>query len=284
MKLTPRFLWSKRSIAAALLCSAALWATWSAPHAAQSADTAAGARPSAGAGGLFELRVYNIKPDLWKGTLQFMENADRFQLAVGMKILGHFIDQVENKYIWMRSYPDEATRLRLFKDVYESEIWKSGELRKGIQSGIDGTAVYLTKPTRYSHLQYPPPPPTAKPGGSSPLVVEVTMSEIKPGMMDSWVKYMGEKVAPWEESVGVRVFAQLVPYTKVTGSANGGALAPVDNLHVAIRIFTDEATRARQAKALDEKRSSARLGSAADAGLEQARVYRAHPTSYSELQ
>lgn len=280
--LMQRFMSSKFIVAVALVCCAAAWVTLAPP-----AVQALGGLPaSADAGGFFELRVYTIKPDMWKGTLQFMENANRFQVGVGMNILGHFADQVENKYIWMRAYPDEATRLRRYKDVYESEVWKSGQLRQGIESGINGTEVYLSKPTKHSKLQYPPAPAAATALGSAKgaLVFEVTLSDIKPGMMDTWVKYMGEKVIPWEQSQGVRVFAELIPYVKVSGSTNGGTLTPVDNMYVAIRTFPDEATRQRQYQAMEDKKPSVKLGSPSDAGLEKSRVYRAHPTSYSQLQ
>lgn len=255
-------------------------------HSSQ-AEGPALAAPSAG--GMFELRVYTITPDLWDGTLQFMENVNRFQDSVGMKLIGHFTDRVENKYIWMRRYPNEATRLQLFRDVYESEVWKSGQLRpKDVKHGISGTEVYLARATKYSKLQYPPPPSaslgsTAKPSGKSPLIFEVILSEIKPGMMDTWVKYMGEKVIPWQEAQGVRVLAQLVPYARVRGQDNGGEITPENNVYVLIRIFPDEATFQRQSKMLENEQALAKLGSPTDAGFEKARVFRANPTSYSKL-
>jgi hypothetical protein len=243
-----------------------------------------------GGSGMFELRVYDVTPDLWDGTLRFMENVNRFQDSVGMKIVGHFSDRVENKYIWLRSYPDEAARLQLFKDVYESEVWKSGQLRpKDAKVGITGTEVYLARATRYSRLQYPPPASaglgsTSKPSGNSPLIFEVTLSQIKPGMMDSWVKYMGEKVIPWQEAQGVRVLAQLVPYVKLQGQTNGGVQTPEANTYVSIRIYPDEAARERQEASLREREPAAKLGSPFDAGFEKARVFRGNPTTYSKLQ
>ena len=256
-------------------------------HAAQAQGSAPA---SSGADGIFELRVYTIVPDLWEGTLQFMENVNRFQDSVGMKIVGHFTDRVENKYIWMRSYPTEAARLQLFRDVYESEVWKSGQLRpKDTKAGINGTEVYLARPTKYSKLQYPPPPSaslgsTVKPAGRSPLIFEVTLTEIKPGMMDAWVKYIGEKVIPWQEAQGVRALAQLVPYVRLQGQTNGGTQTPEANTFVSIRTYSDEATRQRQEAMLREREPAAKLGSPSDGGFVKARVFRGAPTTYSKLQ
>jgi hypothetical protein len=243
-------------------------------------------------GSMFELRVYTISPDTWDGTLQFMENVNRFQNSVNMKIVGHFTDKVANRYIWMRSYASEAARLQLFRDVYESETWKSGQLRpKDARAGITNTEVYLAKPTRYSKVQYPPPPSeslgsTVKPSAKSPLIFEVTLQQIRPGMMDTWVKYVGEKLVPFQESQGVRVFAQLVPYVKLAGQTNGGARTPEANVFASIRIYPDEAERQRQEAMLLQNEPGAKLGPAAQAGLmtEWTRVYRGNPTTYSKLQ
>ena len=151
--------------------------------------------------------------------------------------------------------------------------------------------MYLTKPTKYSKLQYPPPPSaslgsTVKPTGQSPLIFEVTLQQIRPDMMDTWAKYMGEKVVPFQEAQGVRVFAQLVPYVKLAGQTNGGARTPETNTFASVRIYPDEATRQRQQAILLEKEPGAKLGPPAEAGLkaEWTRVYRANPTTYSKLQ
>jgi hypothetical protein len=52
-----------------------------------------------------------------------MENVNRFQDSVGMKIVGHFTDRLENKYIWLRSYRDEAARLQ---SLMASSLERSG--------------------------------------------------------------------------------------------------------------------------------------------------------------
>jgi hypothetical protein len=295
MRLRQRFVVSKSIVGLAVGFGAVISTGLLAARAAIPISASQGQRPPAAASSadsMIELRVYTIAPDTWEGTLRFMENVNRFQDTVGMKIVGHFTDKVANRYIWMRSYPSEAVRLKLFTDVYESETWKSGQLRpKDAKVGITNTEVYLTKPTKYSKLQYPPPPSaslgsTVKPSGQSQLIFEVTLQQIRPDMMDTWVKYMGEKVVPFQEAQGVRVFAQLVPYVKLAGQTNGGARTPETNTFASVRIYPDEATRQRQQAILLEKEPAAKLGPPAEAGLkaEWTRVYRGNPTTYSKLQ
>jgi hypothetical protein len=191
-------------------------------------------------------------------------------------------------------------------------VWKSGKLRGGItETGLAGSTVYLATATRYSKLQYPyqPTPESATLGaeakelsklyalspdgqvpscgacGSNPFIFEVNLYDVKPGMMDTFVQYMGEKVFANQAKKGVRVFAQLVPYAKVANLSNGGTMIPEDNAFVAIRLFADEATRHKQEMALgDDKAAAAKAAEAAgQAGLSHI-VYSGHPSFYSQMQ
>lgn len=84
-------------------------------------DRPAGRMPA----GIFEVRVYTIAPGKLDTFARWMERADKFQESVGMRILGHFTAPEQNKYIWIRIYPDEPTRQQRFKAVYESAEWKT---------------------------------------------------------------------------------------------------------------------------------------------------------------
>ena len=45
---------------------------------------------------------------------------------MGMTILGSFVGQEEDDlYIWMRRFESEEARERLYKVVYESDVWKN---------------------------------------------------------------------------------------------------------------------------------------------------------------
>jgi hypothetical protein len=267
---------------------------------------------SKGDDGLFELRIYPLKQNLIANTFKFMNNVNEFQKVVGMNIVGHFPDQDAARYIWFRTYPNEATRDRLYRATYDSAVWKSGKLRGGLtETGLAGSTVYLAAPTKYSKLQYPykatPQSTTRSPEakelaklfasaadgevpscgrcGNNPFIFEVTVSDVKPGMMDTYVQYMGDKVFPRQEAKGIRVFAQLVPYAKVTNLSNGGTMIPENNTFVAIRLFADEAMRRKQEMAVgDDKEAAAKAAQAAGlAGLNSI-VYSGHPSFYSQMQ
>jgi hypothetical protein len=275
-------------------------------------EGAAPAYLSKGNSGLFELRIYPLKQNLIANTYKFMNNVNEFQKTVGMSIVGHFPDQDAARYIWFRTYPNETTRDQRYRATYDSALWKSGKLRGGItETGLAGSSVYLASATKYSKLQYPyqPTPESATKGaeakelakqyasspdgevpncgkcGSNPFIFEVNLYDVKPGMMDTFVQYMGEKVFAKQEAKGIRVFAQLVPYAKVTNLSNGGTMIPENNTFVAIRLFADEATRRKQEMAVgDDKEAAARAAQAAgQSGLNHI-VYSGHPSFYSQMQ
>jgi hypothetical protein len=267
---------------------------------------------SKGDNGLFELRIYPLKQNVIANTYKFMNNVNEFQKTVGMSIVGHFPDQDAARYIWFRTYPNEVTRDQRYRATYDSAVWKSGKLRGGItETGLAGSTVYLAAATKYSKLQHPykPTPESATVGaeakelaklyagspdgqvpncgkcGSNPFIFEVNLYDVKPGMMDTFVQYMGEKVFAKQEAKGIRVFAQLVPYAKVTNLSNGGTMIPESNTFVAIRLFADEVTRHKQEMSLgnDKEAAAKALEAAGQAGLNHI-VYSGHPSFYSQMQ
>ena len=267
---------------------------------------------SRGDNGFFEVRIYPLKQNLIGNTYKFMNNVNTFQKETGMNIIGHFPDQDAGKYIWMRNYPNQAALDQRYRATYDSAVWKSGKLRGGItETGLAGSNVFLATATKYSMLQSPyvAKPESAMPGkeakelaklyaasadgdvpacgrcGSNPFIFEVTLHEVKPGMMDSYVTHMGENVFRPQEAKGIRVFAQLVAYAKVTSLSNGGTFVPENGTFISIRLFADEATRRKQEMAVGEdKEAVAKAAQAAGrAGLNTI-VFSGHPSFYSQMQ
>lgn len=75
---------------------------------------------------LYELRQYKIKPGMRESWIKIMEEeVIPFQVAKGMVITGSFAGEDESEYIWMRRFKDEEERVRLYKDVYQSDHWKT---------------------------------------------------------------------------------------------------------------------------------------------------------------
>lgn len=76
---------------------------------------------------LFELRQYRTRPGQREAWVKCMEEEIiPFQVSKGMVIVGSFIGEEEDDlYIWIRRFENEEERKRLYKDVYESDYWKS---------------------------------------------------------------------------------------------------------------------------------------------------------------
>jgi len=234
--------------------------------------------------GIFEVRVYTITPGKLDTFVRWMERADKFQDSVGMRILGHFTVPEQNKYVWIRMYPDETTRQQRFKAVYESAEWKT-KFTDAREAGFEGSEVFLTRPAKYSTLQYKDAAngrlPT--PAGGAKSEYEFRFYDIKPGMLDTFVRYMGEKMIPWQEShpTRQRVVAQLVPYGRIIK----GTVEPETGTYLWVRTFKDQASRKEQYKIYEDRAGFASVGSAGDAGFAKVRaILFGNPTSFSKLQ
>jgi hypothetical protein len=49
-----------------------------------------------------------------------------FQVSKGVVVIGSFCaEQESDLYIWIRRFDNEEARVKLYKDVYESDTWKN---------------------------------------------------------------------------------------------------------------------------------------------------------------
>jgi len=234
--------------------------------------------------GIVEVRVYTITPGKLERFARWMERADKFQDSVGMRILGHFTVPEQNKYVWIRIYPDEATRQQRFKAVYESAEWRT-KFTDAREAGVEGAEVFLTRPAKYSTLQYKDAARgrLPAPAGGAKSEYEFRFYDIKPGMLDTFVGYMGEKMIPWQEShpTKQRIVAQLVPYGRIIK----GTVEPETGTYLWVRTFRDQASRKEQYKIYEDKAGFASVGSAGEAGFAKVRaILFGNPTSFSKLQ
>jgi hypothetical protein len=259
------------------LCLLTLIAAVSAFPAAQSGN-------AADAHGIFEVRVYTIAAGSMGPFVKWMEGVTRWQESVGMHIVGQFAAPDQNRYVWIRKYADEGARKKLFAAVYES----GGMKTFGAPPGYEGGDVFLARAAKYSKLQFDAAAPGSMPAprtGSGPVIYETRIYDIKPGTGDTFARYMGERMIPWQESAWkARILAQLVPYARVEGTAGGGKITPEDRTYIWIRTFADEATRVEQYKMYQDP-AFAKVGPPAEAGFEKARIIiRANPTAFSKAQ
>jgi hypothetical protein len=75
----------------------------------------------------YELRQYKVLPgklDEWVRIME--EEIIPFQVSKGMVICGSFRGETdESVYVWIRRFESEEQRVALYKEVYESDYWKT---------------------------------------------------------------------------------------------------------------------------------------------------------------
>ena len=105
---------------------------------------------------LFELRQYRMRPGQRDKWVSFAETEIiPFQTAKGMKIIGSWVGEEDTElFVWIRQFENEAERERLYKDVYESDHWKTN-VAPHIPELIDREQTNVTRmnPTPRSALQ-----------------------------------------------------------------------------------------------------------------------------------
>ena len=74
---------------------------------------------------LFELRQDRTRPGQRESGALVDEVIAPFQRSKGMTILGTYIgEQEDDLFVWVRQFESEEDRVRLYKEVYESNEWK----------------------------------------------------------------------------------------------------------------------------------------------------------------
>lgn len=75
----------------------------------------------------FELRQYKPHPGKLAEWVKFMEEEIiPFQVSKGMVICGSYQGETdESVYVWIRRFDSEEQRVQQYKDVYESDYWKT---------------------------------------------------------------------------------------------------------------------------------------------------------------
>ncbi len=264
----------RRCLVGVVLAGVAAVAAWSGAAVGTAQD----------AGGFFEVRVYNIAAGKMDDFIKWMDVVTKWQETVGMDILGQFSASKQNKYVWIRQYPNEATRQKRFVAVYDS----GGMRQFGAPPGYEGGDVYLAHTVKQSKLQYPAVSSALThktSGGAGPVIYEFRIYDVKPGTGEGFAAFMGEKMVPWQQrAYSVDVFAQLLPFAKVAGGAGGGKVETENRTYIWVRAFDDEKMQVEKYKMYQDPAFRS-VGSPADAGFEKARVIiLANPTRFSKLQ
>ncbi|HZT89981.1 MAG TPA: NIPSNAP family protein [Stellaceae bacterium] len=104
----------------------------------------------------YELRQYKVRPGKMDEWVRIMEQEIiPFQVSKGMVICGSFRGETDDSvYIWLRRFESEAQREALYKEVYESEFWKT-TIAPRVGDYLDRAAMVITRivPTEKSTVR-----------------------------------------------------------------------------------------------------------------------------------
>ena len=104
----------------------------------------------------YELRQYKVLPGKMDGWIEIMEKEIiPFQISKGMVITGSFRGETDDSvYVWTRRFESETQREKLYKDVYESDFWKT-KIAPRVPEYLDRSAIQVTRivPTPKSMVQ-----------------------------------------------------------------------------------------------------------------------------------
>ena|SRR6185437_16819969 len=94
----------------------------------------------------YELRQYKVLPGKMDEWVRIMEQEIiPFQISKGMVITGSFRGEKDDSvYVWMRRFDSEAQREALYKEVYESDFWKT-QIAPRVPSCLDRSAIVVTR-------------------------------------------------------------------------------------------------------------------------------------------
>jgi hypothetical protein len=94
----------------------------------------------------FELREYRIKDGKRERWVQLMEEKIiPFQVSKGMVAVASFVALDEpDLYVWIRRFENEEEAERLYKEVYESDYWKT-EIKPAADDMLDRDRMRITR-------------------------------------------------------------------------------------------------------------------------------------------
>jgi hypothetical protein len=104
----------------------------------------------------YEMRQYKIHPGKMDGWVKIMEEEIiPFQVSKGMVICGSYRGETDDSiYFWIRRFESEEQRVQQYKDVYESDFWKTKIAPKAPEYIVQGANVInRVVPTPRSSVQ-----------------------------------------------------------------------------------------------------------------------------------
>jgi hypothetical protein len=104
----------------------------------------------------FEMRQYKVLPGKLEEWVRIMEEEIiPFQVSKGMVICGSYRGETDpSVYYWIRRFESEAQREAQYKEVYESDYWKT-KIAPRVPDCLDRSAISVIRvvPTPRSPMQ-----------------------------------------------------------------------------------------------------------------------------------
>ncbi len=94
----------------------------------------------------FEHREYRIKDGQRERMVKLMEEEIiPFQMAKGVVVVGSFVAMDDpDLYVWIRRFDSEEEAERLYKEVYDSDYWKT-EIGPQVGEMLDRENIRVTR-------------------------------------------------------------------------------------------------------------------------------------------
>lgn len=94
----------------------------------------------------FEHREYRINEGQRERFVRLMEEkVIPFQVSKGVVIVGSFVAMDDpNLYVWMRRFDSEKEAERLYKEIYDSDYWKT-EVGPEVSEMLDRESIRVTR-------------------------------------------------------------------------------------------------------------------------------------------
>lgn len=103
----------------------------------------------------FELRVYPLQPGKGDEFAKYMdEEIIPYQLSKGMVVLGSFLNDAKDTYVWIRRFDDQADKEARYDAVYNNDHWRDEiEPKLPALMKVDELQVTILEATPRSFMQ-----------------------------------------------------------------------------------------------------------------------------------
>lgn len=236
---------------------------------------------------VMELRQYTLRPGRRDVLIDiFDRNFVEGQEQQGMRIIGQFrnLDNPD-RFVWLRSFADMASRATALNHFYYGPVWKSHR-EAANATMVDSDNVLLLRPARpetaFPVVDKPRPPLDATGHGDGLVVGNIVY--LRPSTPGKFEDFFEHELRPQLQKAGASIVAELV----TDHSANNFPPLPVregENVFVWFMVFKDAAAFDEQRRALvDSPQWRELIGKLSLWTYQPIETLRLQPTARSRLQ